>query len=256
MVSLATGQALIGPVALPGDGPAAIRLSADGTRACLAAGDGIKVLEAGSKRELLARDKLNLWGDPAGSVAFSADGRLVLLARRYQPADRKRKDLKRVSSAEILALPVAPDRSGGRESPGASIYYWQEVPLTPPDVRIAVSADGSRAMIAKDAAITVTDIASRQVLWQRDLPGPVRAADFSADGSILAIITERQPRWDVILLDARDDMARRGDGAGGDRQVHHVPLDPLGQAWVRVSPDMRFLIAGDEQSAWTWGLLS
>jgi pyruvate/2-oxoglutarate dehydrogenase complex dihydrolipoamide acyltransferase (E2) component len=253
-VRLATGAQLSAPVAVAGGVPAAIRLSADGARSCLLAGESIRVWAAGSKpRELIALDGLDLWGDPAGSFAFSRDGRTLLLAQRIPPA---RKGLRRrqhdpfSARLVVVRVPAEPVRRNRWEEHAVPLREWDEIPAGRPDLRVALAADGHQAMIAMDATLTVIDVRSGHVRWEAGLPGPVRAAEFSPDGAILAVVTQEPPHWYCSLFDSREE----GDGASG-RQVAQLNLKGMTPSWVRMSPDMRFLAAGDESGSAVWGLL-
>jgi pyruvate/2-oxoglutarate dehydrogenase complex dihydrolipoamide acyltransferase (E2) component len=253
-VRLATGEQLSAPVAVAAGEPLAIRLSADGTRSCVLAGGDIHVWAADRKpRKLAALDGLDLWGDPAGSFAFSRDGRTLLLAHRIQPP---RKSLLRrqqaPTGARLVAvhIPAEPGRKMRWEEHAMPLRQWDEIPAGRPDLRVAVAADGHQAMAAVDGTLTVIDARSGHVRWQAGLPGPVRAAEFSPDGSVLAIVTQEPPHWHCSLWDAREE----GDGPSG-RQVAQFSLKRMTPSWVRISPDLRFLAAGDETGSAVWGLL-
>ncbi len=245
VTSMADGEPLTTPVKVSVDAPAAIRLSADGIRACVLAGRDIRVWEAGKKgrrRELLAlRDQVP-WGDPLLSFAFSRDGRTVLVVRQYQPSSPGMFRKKPPPGAELVAVRVPSEPI--KEGRGVKLMDWPTIPVASPDLRLAVTADGGQVMLAVGHLLRVLDGNSGSPLWQAELAGPVRAAEFSADGSVLAVLTEQQPSWSGSLRDARD-------GSG----LVQFSLGHLTPAWVRISPDMRFLAAGDESQSVVWGLL-
>jgi len=242
LFAIATSQPLGHAVKVPDRDPAAIRFSADGTRACVLAGRDIRVWETGKGgRELLSAEKLEFYGYPEASFAYSGDGGTVLIAARDKQSRWRRKE---PAGAALIARRVGSDYAD---------TIWRLDEGGQADLRLAVTPDGSRAMLAVGHQLRLIDVPSGHELWRLELPGPVRAAVFSADGSLLVTVIQEPNRWTGMVWDARPDPPEAPEERG--RLPHQFRLGPRPASWVLISPDTRFLVTGDDSNSAIWGLL-
>jgi Hsp70 protein len=235
LVSMMTGQRIGRAIS----GPSAIRFSGDGshfwTWETKRDGAVIRVWEQadGSRRELHREEVAGLYGNTASSIAFSRDGKTLLLASRHRPRRRQREP----AGGELIV--------SSRTLRGV---LRQLAEVAQPDVSLAVAPDGGQIMFALGNTIEFRDIASGKA-WNHPLPGPVRAAEFSADGNYLVTVGQDQAGLTGTLWNTRDDPI-------ADPVLHSFALAGRMAARVLVSPDSRFLVTGDETDSTLWGLLS
>jgi WD40 repeat protein len=233
LFSMMTGQQVGRAIS----GPSAIRFSGDGSHfwTCEIKRGGvvIRVWEqaGGGSRAVHTEEVAGLYGDPASAITLSHDGKTLLLACR--PKQQRR-----------------------LKTPGGELIVWrgtrrgvlrQLAEVAQPAVGLAAASGGGLVMMAFGSEIEVRDIVSGQC-WDRPLPGPVRAAAFSADGSYLVTVGQDQAGWTGMVWDTREDPLAD--------PLRVFPLAGRMATTVLVSPDSRFLVTGDEKDSTLWGLLS
>lgn len=209
----------------------AVWLSTDASRVSAAA-DAVCVWQVDG-RKLFAVGH-GVLGDPAKSVAFSADGDwLAMLTADAggfwsvftgRAARTKRLSVWNVPSGQQVMDQALP--ADGSET----------------ELSVTIAADGTRLLLTSDSTAQVFDVSSGQVTWQTKLEGFIDA-DFALGGAVLATISGRSGRTVGLW-----------DPAAG--RAIHAPFD-VGMTYdsVRLSPDSRYLAAGGPTDAAIWALV-
>ncbi len=189
-----------------------VRLSADAARLCAYDLGRIRIWETSGRKLLSVRERL--FGDVLSSVAFSPDGNWLAVA---SPTDLNIWDVQRATSRAVRGLRKLTDR------------MWS----------MTFAQDGQRILLAIGSTVEMIDVTSGERAWMADVPGPVRAADFTPDASFLATVGHDEQTCDVTLWDAADGTL-----------VHRIGLDQPSDT-VRISPDgLLMAIGGAKTSIW------
>jgi hypothetical protein len=221
-----------------------IRLSADGLRACVADHDGLRVrtVPDGGK-PLISAGKPALYGEAASSVVYSRDGGTMLIALRGVAKRRRGRDVPprleawypgAAAGALVCALPSA-----------------QQGALC-----LAVSHDGGFVLIGGlDGELKLYQAGGGldgeprrfqadggHLLWKSPVAGTQVAAEFSPDGMLLATVHQQGGRW----------WARIWDVTGHSRLFKWELARPATR--ILFSPELRYLVTGDDQDSIIWGL--
>jgi WD40 repeat protein len=193
-----------------------VRLSADAARVCAWELGKIRVWATAGHRLLSVRERL--LGDEFESVAFSPDGNWLAVA---SPSELRVWDVRTRTSRTVRRLHLVKDR------------MWN----------MTFTRDGQQILLAIGSTVEMVDVPSGKLAWTADVPGPVRAADFTPDGSFLATVGHDEQTCSAALWAAADGML-----------MHRIDLDQPSDS-IRISPDGLLMAIGNAETSTIWALV-
>jgi molecular chaperone DnaK len=193
-----------------------VRLSADATSLCACDLGRIRIWDTNGRKLLSVRERL--FGGELDSVAFSPDGNWLAVA---SPTDLSIWDVRKATCRALRGLRQIKDR------------MWN----------MTFARDGQRILLAIGSTVEMIDAPSGERAWMAEVPGPVRAADFTPDGSFLATVSHDEQTCFAALW-----------GAADGQLVHRIDLDQPSDN-VRISPDGLLMAIGDAKTSTIWALV-
>jgi molecular chaperone DnaK len=194
----------------------AVRLSADAARVCAWELGKIRVWARNGHKLLSVRERL--LGDEFESVAFSPDGNWLAVA---SASGLRVWNVRSGTSRVVRQLQRVKERMWNMT------FAW----------------DGQRIFLAIGSNVEMIDVPSGNRVWMADVPAPVRAADFTSDGSFLATVGHDEQACSAALWSAADGML-----------VHRIDLEQPSDS-VRISPDGMLMAIGNAETSTIWALV-